>query len=478
MTVLLTRRFLAADQELFARLSGDRNPMHMDPIAARRTQAGAQVVHGIHTVLSCLEGLARSGDRPERPTSIEARFAKPVLVGDSVTIHLAGRTAEHVRLRVELAGSVLATLRLSLNKPGVDLPVIDASPEPGDLPAPRELSFASMPGRSGAVPLGAPLDAFEGAFPAASAWLGAAYLRELAGLSYLVGMECPGLHSIFSSLSVRYLPAREAKAISYSVVWADERVNMVRLAVSGAGLAGEIEAFVRLPPTAQPAIAEIARQVAPDEFAGDVALVVGASRGLGEIAAKIIAAGGGHPIITYAQGGADADAVARDITGFGRPCTVLRYDARLAPEPQLRDLALVPTSLYYFATGQIFRRKSGIFEPQIFRDFLALYVDGFQALCQALAARSPQPLSVFYPSSVAVEDRPEGMAEYAMAKAAGEILCADLARFSPGLDIHVRRLPRTRTDQTATVVPVGAAEPAALMLPIVREVQAAIRRLA
>ena len=34
-------------QERFAEFSGDRNPMHMDLVAARRTQAGAPVVHGV-----------------------------------------------------------------------------------------------------------------------------------------------------------------------------------------------------------------------------------------------------------------------------------------------------------------------------------------------------------------------------------------------------------------------------------------------
>ena len=32
------RRFTMADQEAFAALSGDRNPMHLDPVYARRTQ--------------------------------------------------------------------------------------------------------------------------------------------------------------------------------------------------------------------------------------------------------------------------------------------------------------------------------------------------------------------------------------------------------------------------------------------------------
>jgi hypothetical protein len=63
------------------------------------------------------------------------------------------------------------------------------------------------------------------------------------------------------------------------------------------------------------------------------------------------------------------------------------------------------------------------------------------------------------------------MTEYSMAKAAGEVLCAELNDTLAPLHITVRRLPRLPTDQTATVTAVEAADPVVTMLPIVREVQ-------
>ena len=75
---------------------------------------------------------------------------------------------------------------------------------------------------------------------------------------------------------------------------------------------------------------------------------------------------------------------------------------------------------------------------------------------------------MFYPSSVAVEKRPKGITEYAMAKAAGEILCADLMAAHRRLRIAAPRLPRIMTDQTATVPPVPAADPVETMLGLLR----------
>ena len=52
------RRFTINDQRDFAQLSGDWNPIHVDPIQARRLLFGEPVVHGIHLVLWALERLA------------------------------------------------------------------------------------------------------------------------------------------------------------------------------------------------------------------------------------------------------------------------------------------------------------------------------------------------------------------------------------------------------------------------------------
>jgi hypothetical protein len=60
-------------------------------------------------------------------------------------------------------------------------------------------------------------------------------------------------------------------------------------------------------------------------------------------------------------------------------------------------------------------------------------------------------MSVAFPSSIFVEERPPEFVEYAMAKAAGEVLGAEIPRLMPGIRAVVRRLPRLLTDQTAGI---------------------------
>jgi hypothetical protein len=148
----------------------------------------------------------------------------------------------------------------------------------------------------------------------------------------------------------------------------------------------------------------------------------------------------------------------------------LQYRADRPAQAQLAALTnAVFTHVYYFATPRIFGHGKAVYKPETFEKFASIYVDGFDDLMAVLFARQqPKTLTVMYPSSTAVAERPPGMTEYSMAKAAGEILCSELMRAHRGLSITVPRLPRIQTDQTATVPPVPAADAAEIMLPLLR----------
>jgi NAD(P)-dependent dehydrogenase (short-subunit alcohol dehydrogenase family) len=214
----------------------------------------------------------------------------------------------------------------------------------------------------------------------------------------------------------------------------------------------------------------IAARVLPGEFAGTSALVVGGSRGLGELVGKILAVGGAEVTLTYSVGEGDSRRVEAEITAYGGNCNVMHYDVRKNAEIQVSQLYTTPNQLYYLATPVIFRRKNSIFDHDLFDEFTEYYVTGFYDLCIALQQKTGREISIFYPSSVFVDHRPVNMTEYAMAKAAGEVLCADMRSCKNPGRILVRRLPRLPTDQTASLVGVETANPLDVMLPIVREV--------
>ena len=463
-------------QERFAALCGDRNPMHMDAVAARRTPAGQPVVHGVHTLLWALEELAQAGQLAGGVARVKAKFLKWIYLGDLATVYLLDKEPdEPLRLEVAVQGlTVLAAeVLVGARQPTTQRPGTPTLPPEAPRTHALDLTLSDLPGRSGEAYVAPPAHAAE-LFPQLAALLGAATVAEIAASSYIVGMEAPGLHSMFSKLDLTLLDAPESTpraALQYAVTYVDERFRKLRIAVEGRTVEGVLEAFVRVPPVRQASMELIAKCLQPGEFAGMNALVIGGSRGLGELTAKLIAAGGGTVTLTYALGRTEAEAVADEIQAWGGNASALPYDVRQPPADQLHTLETEPTHLFYFATGTIFRPKLGVLSAPTLADFLQFYVHGFYDLCLTLTARPRKQLLVFYPSTVALDERPAGMTEYVMAKAAGEELCADMNLSLPDLRILVHRVPRLLTDQTAGVLPERGADALEALLPVFRSMQ-------
>ena len=476
MNVIASRSFTVEDQAAFAAFSGDHNPMHMDPVAARRTQAGAPVVHGVHTLLWALDQLAASGLPFTNLATIAVQFSRFVYLNQAVTLTLPRRDDRSATAELVRDGLTLSTISLRFGpRADKDLPpnlleapdTIVADPLPN---APSLDDIATL--RGWMPPVSAPISAHAIA-PSLIEAIGLPRVRGFGLLSRLVGMICPGMHSIFTGIRVDLVSrAPDRAGVGFAVGVLDQRFRVARINVAGDGLLGTITAAVRWPPIETPSLATLASHVAPGRFAGSSALVVGGSRGLGALTAKLLAIGGARVIVTYATGKDDAASLATDLNGAFGPdtCRTLQFDVLADLPPQLASLPHQVDRLYYFATTQIYRPKRALFDPARFAEFNRVYVDAFHALCVHLL-EGGRNLTAFYPSTVFVVDRPEQMTEYAMSKAAGEVLCADMARHLPGLKVVAERLPRMLTDQTASITPVETADPLAVMLPLIEAVQ-------
>lgn len=467
--MLARRVFTASDQEWFAQFSGDRNPMHLDPVAARRTLAGGVVVHGVHLALWALDVVAaKPSDLLPNP---RIRVSFDAFVGLDQPIELHRRTP--TRLDLTTNDKVSATITVAPGSEGAAVPLAGPALDitPPDVPM-VNLDFDKLLPFSGRLAfVGRPEPGVPSAFPMARRWLGDGFVTALAATSTLVGMICPGLHSVYKGFAVQATSADPIDSLEFRLTAADPRFRMLRHAVVGGGLSGTVDCFMRAAPTAQMSMCEVREAITPHEFKGSRALVIGGSRGLGELTAKIIAAGDGEVAVTYKVGSADALAVAEDITAGGGACTTLPFDVRKPVAPQLQSLSAPPTHLYYFATPPIFRSVAAApFWPPRLEEFLQVYVVGFWQVVQHLRIRTPA-LSIFYPSSIGVAERPKGMTEYAMAKAAAEILCSDTAKIQAPLHVTIARLPRLTTDQTNSLLAVETPASLTTLLPYIREVQ-------
>jgi acyl dehydratase len=455
-------------QTAFARATGDVNPMHMDARVARRTLAGGQAVHGVHAALWALDACADAYPL-ERLSGLQMRFERFVLVGDRSEIVVDGADAGQMRLSLSVDGVRVATIQAVLGgeRPRGQPVAAAVATIPAEPVAVDSGTIASL---TGAFRLREP-EAIAALAPQLARVIGPARVAALGGLSTLVGMFVPGLHSILSKIDVTFTDEADGSSLAYAVKRFQPMLQSVTTQASGPGLDARVESFVRPRPVEQESLADLAALVRPGEFSDVSALIIGGSRGLGAATAKLLAAGGGDVCITYASGASDAEAVAEEIRDGGGRCQVLAYDAAHPVEPQLEALAMRPSQLYHFATPRIFRQKRAPFEPSCFEDMMRVYNYAFYDLSLFCLERR-DGLAAFYPSTTAIDEAPRDTLEYVMAKTSGEVLAATMAKTIPNLRTVIERLPRVKTDQTATIFPVPAAPPGALMLPIIRRLSA------
>lgn len=469
-----SRRFSLADQESFAALSGDRNPIHLDEIAARRSLAKEPIVHGVHLLLWCLDSLCRQVESLPPIAAIKVNFEKMLTVGAEARALLVQRDARRALIRALDDKSVVMTVVLSFGSPSgaqaaSDGPLLCAS-------EPLAPTLDEMARAFGRVGFSCSAEVASRMFPDAARAMGGDRTAGLLCSTFLVGMVCPGLRSIFRSLNFAATESgADAQALGFKVVSVDSRFRLVRLGVAGAGWAGSIDAHVRPEPVLQPPMEQIAAKIDPVEFDGAKALIIGGSRGLGELVGKILAAGGAEVTVTYCLCEADARRVQAEIAGHAGRCEIMRYDALENCEQQLRLLPQDPNQLYYMATPAITPRRAGAFDRKLFENYLKFYVDGFYELCRALSAQTNGDLRVFYPSTAYIDSRPQALTEYVMAKAAGEVLCADSQYFEKLGSILSVRLPRLLTDQTVSLTDEKFADAVDVFLPLIRQMSATLR---
>lgn len=85
----LTRTVTDEDIQLFAYLSGDINPLHLDEDYAKTTQFGERIAHGMFVSILVTTAVAT---KLPGPGSIyrgqEMKFQRPVKIGDTITAEL------------------------------------------------------------------------------------------------------------------------------------------------------------------------------------------------------------------------------------------------------------------------------------------------------------------------------------------------------------------------------------------------------
>ncbi len=451
--MVCSRCYDAADQVYFAELSGDCNPLHLDALAARRTPFGAPVVHGLHLVFWALETACGRLSGPCALNSVRAVFRHAVTIGVPVELRL-----EEERAEVRLDGAVQCALTWSMQR--MDAGSSPLGPSAERLVCRRIDDLTLLHNVRSSTVLGLDRGLLRLHFPHLERTLPPLQLAILLALSRAVGMDCPGERSLLTELQVDFeaaLPV-EGPHLTLQVETVDPRYHLVAMTCAAPGARGNVKAFLRPVPVPQPDYAEV-RAVAPSlDCSAVTALVVGGSRGLGEVTTKLLCAWGARVVASYARCREQAEHLRGEILAHnpGAGLELLHLDVT-EDEVRLRAAlggVLGVTHLFYFATPPIFTGRKGNFSERLYREFLDYYVLAFHRVLATLPPETGRLLNVFLPSSAALDEpRVPGLGEYTAAKGAAEALAMVLSA-SGRYAISCPRLPRMATDQTVSLLPV------------------------
>ena len=280
------RTFKTVEQEDFAKLSGDYNPIHTDPMAARRTKFGEVVVHGIHSLLWGLEVLLSKQSGVCALGKLESKFPNFVGLDKQSKLTLSEEASNIFIGEVVQGASTCLSFKVEIvsqgNEQGPQVVFDRQQLQSPDILTPNDFSCNSD--KPASLFLYSDRQLARMMFPNLSAKLPEWQLAFLLTVSRLVGMKCPGLYSILAGIDLNMsVCGSKSSKLNYKIDKWDPRFSMLVLDIGSTGVSGKVNTFVRPPLVQQPSCEELGELLIPGEFSGQNFLIVGGSRGLGKL---------------------------------------------------------------------------------------------------------------------------------------------------------------------------------------------------
>ena len=453
MKTVFSKLFQITDQVKFSIFSGDYNPMHIDEITSRRFLYGKPVVHGINLVLNALEVWTSLNKNHFSISYIETEFLSPVFLDKEVSFQFSCNDNIN-SFQIFSENNLKANINFQLTHSSSEVThhqIIDKFPEKI---SPKNNDIESLKVASGDIRFYLNQKCLKELFPNLFEFSDFFQIASLLSSTRLVGMECPGMNSIFSSFNFNF--SKLTNKTTFKVIKTN-RFGFVTIEING-GFNGTIKAFLRPEPVEQLDYNEIKKHIKENQYKNQVALVIGGSRGIGEVTAKILAAGNAEVVITYNKGINDAQNIINEVKSNGGKISMIPYDVN----DNIVDYDFTPTDIYYFATPPIFSGIPSFFSSEIFNQFSLFYLSSFYSLVKFWSEK--KVYNFFYPSSVYVNEMPNNMLEYSLAKHSAEKMCDHIMENNKLIKIYKPKLPRLATDQTVSFLPVKNNDPFKHML--------------
>jgi 3-oxoacyl-[acyl-carrier protein] reductase len=474
--------------ESFAKLSGDYNSMHMNIEVARKSRFRQTIVHGM-LPLSFLSIIQKKFPQQQIVfKELSAHFNKPVYADDAISLNISIQPKadnlysfqSHWRRKENDELLLLAKGKMIVDdiKTNIAEKADDGSRN----------SFLLTPTTENQYLINELNDQKEVLDFSVTTELAEQYAKNVLNaanesdnilqlcpnllatllLSTMVGMRLPGRYATFTRFNINFsqnLTLRQKYKLHASL----EKVSVAAEHIDASCdirfqdevyATGKYEVVLNSPPKVMLSSAQIKRTFMDFGLAGKVAMVTGASRGIGETTAKLFAMYGVKTVVCYFRGHSDAQAIVKDINQEGGEAFAVQCD--------LTDDAQVASMMQ-----QVINRYGNIdilvnnavreFTPKDvldldWKDYLKemeVSVKGMHACCKAVIPmfKKAGQGKIINLSTIAVANPVSGQSRYITAKSAVEgyskSLAVELTRFNIQVNLVIPNM--TDTDLVSVI---------------------------
>ena len=259
-----SRVFTKSDQDMFARLSGDYNPLHTDPVMARRLIYGKLVVHGVHLLLWGLNCLLENISECIVLRKLHVKFYKPVGLDERVKCQLIMISPDKVSMELRASEETVLTAEIEYKRDKI--PYYSNKYEPKSVLL-ENVECAVINGENiskacGNIELVLHKEMALKLFVYVAKFAPSVQVAEILSADRVFGMKCPGLHSVFSGIRMEFGKLEPGESLmQYKVTNYDGRFNLVTVEIVSPGSEGVITGFLRPMPSVQSSIEKVLEKV-------------------------------------------------------------------------------------------------------------------------------------------------------------------------------------------------------------------------
>ena len=433
------------DKEFFSKFSRDFNPLHIDDVYSRRLLFGECVVHGCNVVIRALNFLDQHIDPYFKIIKINVNFIDKTLYyvntnfiikskkNNAIEISCFQNNKKTCIINLELSNECHENIKLEEN--------YDANISPLEL---TKENITKIIGDNKTTNIEYDLKFFEKLFNFKN--IDYSILIYISNLSKIVGMHLPGLNSIFTSFKITYNKDNINKnVINYQL----NNFNNSILDITINGIYdGNINAVLRPESIKQVNMKNI--QMTGMEFNNINALVLGGSRGIGELTTKILAAGGANVTFTYNNGVTEAKYLIDEINSLNidKNCNTFKFNL-LTDEFDVNILKKYDI-IFYYITPKILPTDKNL-NTELLHKFSTFYNEKYYNLMLKLS-NIKKEFQVFIPSTVFIDEYNKHFKEYIFSKSLSEYISKYIENNYKNIKINKIRLKKMNTDQTQSII--------------------------